>query len=94
MVKVCQLNKLLGHHVRVKWLDHSSNSGWFSPVELLDVEPVRCVTVGWLVLVSDGWVLTASDCSEVGLNGVGLILRNCITSISDAPYGSKSDDEH
>ena len=73
----------LGKLVKVNWLDHCGFEGWHNTEDALKLKPPAVTTVGYLIVVAEDWIVLASDITKEEVNGICLVLRNCIQSCTE-----------
>ena len=70
---------------KVTWIDTTSYNGeWMDVSRLVDFEPEKCHTKGWLVKETSEVVMVAQSISEIsGVYNVMVIPKGCITTIKE-----------
>lgn len=80
------VNKSLNRLVLVVWKDITARADWVGSYEevLEEIQPIRCVTVGWIILdTKDTLILADSATQDRTLGGTTAIPKGVVVSIEE-----------
>lgn len=80
------VNKTLNRLVLVVWKDITARADWVGSYEevLEEIQPIRCVTVGWIILdTKDTLILADSATQDRTLGGTTAIPKGVVVSIEE-----------